>query len=75
VAEGAGEAVRKAAAEAAGEAGCARRGGEAAYGEAGGGRGTGPAYARRAVRRKGPPTAARGGEKAREKGRAPTVSE
>jgi hypothetical protein len=54
VAEGAGEAVPRAAGEAAGEAGGARRGGEAAYGEAGGGRVPGPAYARRAVRRKGP---------------------
>ena len=70
VAEGAGEAVPRAA----GEAAARYRGGEAAYGEAAGGRIPGLAYARRAARRKGPATAARGGEKAREKGRAPTVS-
>jgi hypothetical protein len=74
VAEGAGEAVPRVAGEAAGEAAARYRGGEAAYGEAGGGRVPGLAYARRAVRRKGPATAARGGEKARGKGRAPTVS-
>src|SRR6266567_8472271 len=69
VAEGAGEAVPRAA----GEAGGARRGGEAAYGEAGGGRV--PGRRTRGGRRgeKGRPRQARGGKKARKKGRAPTV--